>query len=273
MSVRLNQHVGVDLLVFKKEVICHLIDRCRTWHAACILQGDDDNHGKKTAFRLVEALFTTWITIYGPMEVLYVDGESGISSQESQPRLKRESIKLEVRTPGQHVQYFEHRGAILRHTMHVEEEYCKKEGLTVSAQMLLAMCVFCGNALVSTGGTTPYQAVFGRQPPMLPPLLGPETSAETGETPGGRSQRRLREIAFESSVQATVRARTGRTMNTKTNRDDTDIYQVGDLVDIYRDDGLKDETDWHAPVRVEENKPGAGQVVLDIDGRSRPHRY
>ena len=37
----------------------------------------------------------------------------------------------------------------------------QKEGIEVTFKQLLAPCVFAGNALVNTGGATPYQARLG----------------------------------------------------------------------------------------------------------------
>lgn len=92
--------------------------------------------------------------------------------------LKRHGITIRLRAPGQHARMLERRGALVRHTMHTSEEQLRKEGITVTIRQLLAEAVFAGNALVSVGGVTPYNARLGRQPRILPDILAlPNDSA------------------------------------------------------------------------------------------------
>ena len=272
VSLRFNQHVEMDLMFYKKEVILHLIDRCTRWHSGMVLRADIDGK-KKSLQNLIDGIYDCWLKTHGPMEVLYVDGESSLSTPGAKEQLKRDSIEIEIRAPNQHAQFIERRGAILRHTMHCMEEQAAREGLTITIVMLLGQAIFAGNALTSVGGATPYQGLYGRQPAMLPPLPDPENTDTTGETPGGRVQARIKEIAAEKMIQATSLARANRTMRSKTRASDDDNYQAGDLVDFYRHDGPKDEHGWHGPVKVIENKAEAGQVIIKINGQPRPNRY
>ena len=80
------------------------------------------------------------------METLYVDGESGLNANASQIYMKREGIDLTIRAPNQHAQYIERRGAVLRHTMHTTEEQLKREGIAVTAPVLLGISLFSWNA-------------------------------------------------------------------------------------------------------------------------------
>ena len=108
----------MDLLFYHKEVICHLIDRCTRWHAACILKGNLEGKGKKTTESLLDAVFVIWLAIFGPPQFLYVDGESGIINKEAIESLKKQGTEVKTRAPKQHAQFIERRGAILRHSMH-----------------------------------------------------------------------------------------------------------------------------------------------------------
>ena len=45
VSIRFNQHVEIDLMFYKKEVILHLNDRGTRWHAGMVLRSDAE--GKK----------------------------------------------------------------------------------------------------------------------------------------------------------------------------------------------------------------------------------
>ena len=74
--------------------------------------------------------------------------------------------------------------------MHIAEEQAKREGVDITFDRLFAACTFAGNALTTVGQATPYQVVYGRQPPMLPELDIPEF--ESGDSSDGRKEARVR---------------------------------------------------------------------------------
>ena len=57
--------------------------------------------------------------------------------------------------------------------MHIAEDQAQREGVDITFPMLFSSCVFAGNALTTVGQATPYQCVYGRQPPMLPDIEMP----------------------------------------------------------------------------------------------------
>ena len=59
---------------------------------------------------------------------------------------------------------------MFRLLLHKTEDQCKREGISLSFRSLLAECFYMGNALTYIGGSSPYQAVYGRTPAMLPDL-------------------------------------------------------------------------------------------------------
>jgi len=83
--------------------------------------------------------------------------------------MARDGIIVKTRAPGQHARHIERAGAYLRVALHTAHSQCDREGVRTTFDVLLAMVVFAKNALVTVGGHTPYQAVYGRQPAMLPP--------------------------------------------------------------------------------------------------------
>ena len=120
-----------------------------------------------------------WLTIHGPPKELIVDGEGGISrSDQCKAFLARKGVKLHTRGKDQHARYAERRGALLRDTVHRIEGQMREEGLAgVSFQSVLAEAVFCGNAMLSVNGSTPYNGLYGRVPNILPSIdqVAPET--------------------------------------------------------------------------------------------------
>ena len=136
---------------------------------------------------------------------------------------------------------------------------------------LLAEALFAGNALVHVGGSTPYQAVYGRQPAMLPPLEIPDMpeSEQIGEA-GDRQRTYIREAALQAMIQATSLARLNRAARTRTSPDSTREFSVGDLVDVFRKPSSKDASGWSGPYRVTESVPG--QVQVQAAGHTRTYR-
>ena len=98
-------------------------------------------------------------------------------------------------------------------------------------QRLLGECIFAGNAFITENNATAYQAVFGRQPKMLPPLETPDWCK--GESGDGRKEARVREVALSSKIQAASLARTVRAMDAKSKLSGEHRYKEGDLVDVW----------------------------------------
>ena len=69
-------------------------------------------------------------------------------------------------------------------TIHRVEGQLKEEGLAgVPFESTLAESVFCGNVLLTVGGSTPYNALYGRVPHVLP-SIDQITTPEEGSRPG-----------------------------------------------------------------------------------------
>ena len=123
VSTKFNEHVEMDLMFYKKHIVCHFIDRASRWHAAKAVEGKHD-------IVLLEALLTSWIQIHGPMNYLIIDGETGVvKSEVFKNELKARGIELKPRAPQQHARYIERRGALLRQALHVIEDQLRTEGI------------------------------------------------------------------------------------------------------------------------------------------------
>ena len=118
--------------------------------------------------------------IHGPPKELITDGESGIVvAQKTTEYLARRGIKLHVRGKDQHARHVERRGALLRETIHRVESQMREEGLVgVPFVCVPAECVLAGNAMLTVGGSTPYNALYGRVPRVLPSFDQIELSGE-----------------------------------------------------------------------------------------------
>ena len=109
--------------------------------------------------------------------------------------------------------------------------------------------------MITVGESTPYNAVLGRQPLMLPPLLDADAADTKGDSADGRREARIREIAVNSMVQATSIARISRTLNSKTVGDTQIEYRAGDLVDYRKQPHTKDKSPCLAPYQWCETHP------------------
>ena len=262
-SIKFNQHVECDLLFYRSFTVFHSLCRATRWHSAVPVSS-------KEGEVLFEAFTTSWVNSFGPPETLYMDGESGMWRPDVASRIKRLGCNFKVRAPQQHARYIERRGAVLRATLHVMEEQLERESLVYQFPALLAEAVFSGNALTHVGGSTPYQAVYGRQPWMLPPIEAPDLTSQEATTDEGDRQRELiRQTALSAMISATAAARLSRAANSRTGHDSRD-FKEDDLCDIFRKPVSKDASGWSGPHRVIRSEPG--QVVVKIKGVERTYR-
>ena len=85
--------------------------------------------------------------------------------------------------------------------MHVIESQAKRENRTITFTVLLSEAIQAANVLISINGSTPYQALIGRQPAMLPPLEGGHTGQVQSMARGPtqvRHEARVREVVSSS---------------------------------------------------------------------------
>ena len=88
-----------------------------------------------------------------------------------------------------------------------------KEGIVMAFSVILAIVTFMKNALTVVNTSTPYQALLGRQPAMLPPLEGGYNGCVVDQArphSDARSQSRVREIAAANIIEATAKMRVER---------------------------------------------------------------
>ena len=142
----------------------------------------------------------------------------------------------------------------------------ESEGLDIEFKHIISDCVFCGSALLSINGTTPYNAVYGRVPQFLPEINVPIDDVAPGTM---RHEQRMREISVQVMVEGTAQARIKRALNTKT-RPAGQIfeYKIGDLVDFRRTASTNDASGWKGPAKLIDNTditPGTLTVSYQRD--------
>ena len=136
------------------------------------------------------------------MRELILDGECGMAvDEDAKAYYRHKGITPVPRAPKQQVAHIDRRGALLRDTIHRILEQCKKEGLDAPFKYILSDAVFCGNAMLSINGTTPYNAVYGRVPPLLPDMNMPIEDAPPGTV---RHVQRMPEISIQAMAEGTA---------------------------------------------------------------------
>jgi hypothetical protein len=111
--------------------------------------------------------------------------------------------------------------------------------------MIVHEAMFITNVMLTINGHTPYTAVYGRTPHMLPDLnvLPDEVMYDAHNDVPLRDVRRVREIAIQSIMAETARVRLSRALTTKTGIAGVRLnLQAGDRGDYFRDDGPKDKS-------------------------------
>ena len=257
ITTRFNQEIQVDLLFFKDKVVLHMIDRTTRFTVARRIVS-------KHLDSVLEGVVSHWISMFGPPCKITSDQEGAFSSPEAAAALEARGIKLHLLAKEQHASIVERHHAILRRQLHVLDEQATAEGLKVSFDALLADAVFAKNALFSMGGSSPFEAVFGRTPPLLGVV-----DAEAGDNPDDRDCDRLRQLAIDSMVQATAENKMRRADRGKTRMPGELLdLKVGDAVEFYRKASTKDAHSWFGPATVTDlTSVLDGQIGIKWQGR------
>ena len=234
-----NKEVQIDLLYYKTRVILHCVDACTRWTAAL---GVDS----REASAILDAFSHCWLGIFGPPEMVLTDQEGSLNTDEVAAWFENKGIKLCFRAREQHCSMVERHNEILRRQMHLIADQALEDGIDVSTGVVLREAVFAKNALFMVGNTTPYQAVFGRTPPLMA-VVG----EESGDPFSDRESNKVRQIAINSMIQATAEQKTRLAESTKTRRAGELLQlSVGDLIDFHRKPMNKDQSGWHGPAEV-----------------------
>ena len=166
--------------------------------------------------------------------------------------LSRNVIHYEPRAKGMQVPYIDRRGALVRGIMHRIISQLKVEKIKMDIAVILDEATFCSNALLSVNGCTPYNALYGRVPNILPGIDQPDAMNEDRlNMPGTiRHTHRLREIAVSAMLDETAKVRAQRALQTRTlPAGQLEQFKCGDLVDFFRMPGTKDASGWIGPAK------------------------
>ncbi|CAE7203568.1 RE1 [Symbiodinium sp. CCMP2592] len=246
MIVGFNIEVEGDLMFYrhqgKQHIVLVLVDRGVRWCATALVSDRSTN-------TLLTNLDRAWISVFGPMQVLIFDGEGGLDDEESTTYFQLRGITKRTSAPNQHTRIADRRIAILRDSLHKLSSQLQEEGLSVPFERMMCEMTFALNALTNVNGQSPYTAVLGRIPAILPS----DDSLISDGVPDRCSSHthRLREIAVQTIAEGTARERLKRALKTPTRPSSIEEdYKVGDAVDYWREPLNKDSSGWRGPSTV-----------------------
>ena len=133
--------------------------------------------------------------------------------------------------------------------MHKLNTQLVNNGVNIPFVRVLAEATFALNAFTSIYGLSPYTAVLGRVPAMLPcddPLLSDRNSSDAS-----MHSFRLRELAVQAIAEGTARERMKRAMNAQSKASSADFDdRVGEVVDYWREPITKDTSGRRGPATI-----------------------
>ena len=257
VTTRFNEEIQVDLLFYRDKIVLHMIDRTTRFTVARRITS-------KHLDSVVEGIMSHWVGLFGPPNRITSDQEGALQSPEAAALLESRGIKLHLLAKQQHASIVERHHAILRRQLHVLEEQSTAEGLRLAFDAILGEAVYAKNALFAVGGASPFEAVFGRTPPLLGVV-----DAEIGDSPDDRDSDRIRQIAIQSMIQATAESKMKRANRGKSRMPGELLdLQVGDAVEFYRRATTKDAHSWFGPATVTDlTSVRDGQIGVKWQGR------
>ena len=259
MPDKFNEKVECDLFFVFGKIVFSMVCVCIRWlHTTEIPNKEEDS--------IITAI-DTWCAIHGPMKQIVMDSETAVyRSKKTQQYLVRKSIEYIPRAKGQQIATIDRRLALQREAIHKAVEQLKVEGMKIPFLQVLNDTTFASNILLSVNGMSPYMALYGRVPALLPPPTMSEAENENilGAPGTIRHSLRLREIVTEAMVQATAAMRAQRAMQTRTlSAGQSREYKTHDLVDFYRPPNNKDICGWMGPAKVVDNShPEHGTITI-----------
>ena len=183
------------------------------------------------------------------MQVLIFDGETGLDDPAATQYFELKGITKRTSAPGQHVRICDRRTQVLRDTVHKISSQLSEEGISLPLSRVLAEATYAGNALTSIRGVSPYTAVLGRVPPLLPDALSVTDDTEAHVT--AQHTHRLREIAIQCIAEASAQDRLKRASHTLTKPAGEEFeYRLGEQVEYYRPPMSKDVSGWRGPATI-----------------------
>ena len=246
MVIGFNIEVEGDLMFFRHKgsqcILLVLTDRGVRWTAVAPIPN-------RSTSTILSALDKVWMAVFGPMQILIFDGEHALDDEESTMYFQMKGVTKRTAAPHQHTRIVDRKIAVLRDSLHKMVTQLDEEGLQLPLERIVCDCVYALNALTSINGRSPYEAVLGRTPALLPS----DDMLLSDGVPDifSRHTHRLREIAVQAIAEGTARERIKRATHTQTKPAGLEFqFELGQSVDYWREPQHKEASGWRGPAVI-----------------------
>ena len=236
LALSFNEGVQFDLIFYHSRLepglggahgipVLHFIDCCIRLSARIKSQS-------KSTRDLLDGISLAWVNVFGGVQTLILDGETGMRGRAVDAWAIYNQITLKYKAPHQKAWLVERHDALIRSAVQRAESQVIKESFCISFTIVLGVVTFLHNALVCINQHTPYQALLGRQPHLLPPLEGGYHGDL--DVKGQNNLARVREIVAIAITEATAKQRLQRgAKGNQVGAIERAEHHPGDLVDIW----------------------------------------
>lgn len=276
LAMQFNKEVQFDLVPYHSALepglggvqgipIAHVIGCCIRW-SACI------RSSSKSINDSLDCISIAWGNVFGNMQTLTLDGETGMRGKEVDDYATCSQISMKYMPPYQNALLVERHNALIRSALQRAEAQVIKESLCISFNAMPGLVAFMHNSLVLITNHTPYQALPGRRPHLLP-ALGRGHHGDLN-VKGQNAVAGVREIAAVAINEATAKQRLDR--GDKRNQFAAirrSEHQAGDLVDIWYDPPNEDAPGWRGPAQIAVVNEHEGDVIVGFEGKTLYRRH
>jgi len=189
-----------------------VIDVSTRWWVASEIQNREEQ-------TILDAIDTFWVSHHGPPKEFVMDSETAVyRSALVQQYFQRKGINFIPRAKKQQIPHVDRRMALQKIAIHKTIDQLKVEGIVVPFKHILSDTNFAGNCLVTVNSMSPYMALYGRVPALLPDICQANADNEHLQVAPGtiRWTYRLREIAASAMVNASAQSRVERALHAST---------------------------------------------------------
>ena len=214
-----------------------------------------------------DAIDTAWVSHHGPPKEFVTESETAVyRSAFVQQHFQRKGISFMPHAKKQQIPHVDRRMTLQKIAIHKTISQLMEGGIVVPFKHILSDANFASTCLVTVNSMSPYMALYGRVPALLPDICQANADNEHLQVAPGtiRWTYRLRGIATAAMVNAPAQSRVDSALHAPTQPSgQTYNLKVGDHVEFHRDKASKDLSGWNGPAEVVDcSHPDRGHVTL-----------